>query len=297
MGPLTFAVMTERDQLEVPAPKVCGVATNPPAATFGPRHMRDYEFVWMLQGGCTYHWGSQTVEVPEGGVVLCRPGAVDGFDWDPGQRSAHAYTHFDIDQLPGDWPAPASWPFARVPGEGDVFRPLMRHLLTWMERDRPDLCQQTLAMLLTTYVLGAMDTANPPGPDLPEPVAAALRHLQARLEADPRAAVTLPDLAEAACVSEGYLCRVFKTSIGHTPAETVRRTRLDRAAAMLARSNEPVKRVAEATGFASPYHFSRRFREAFGASPTEFRKQVRAGRMPPLPLRHLRLARHAPPRA
>jgi transcriptional regulator GlxA family with amidase domain len=60
----------------------------------------------------------------------------------------------------------------------------------------------------------------------------------------------------------------------------VRRVRLDRAATLLAHSNYTIAQVAEMCGFANPFHFSRRFKEAFGQSPSEVRVNIRRGAIP-----------------
>ena len=71
--------------------------------------------------------------------------------------------------------------------------------------------------------------------------------------------------------------------MGRSPAETVRLARLDRAAILLARSNYTVGEVAALYGFASPFHFSRAFKDAYGLPPTEVRRRILAGETPPLP--------------
>lgn len=167
-------------------------------------------------------------------------------------------------------------------------RPLFGHLLRWAEEGDAELTALTLRHLLSAYVLGELETRQPPRRELPEPVRVALDRIAAVLRDDPATPLGLDDLAEAAHVTPSHLCRLFKSSTGHSPAETVRLVRLDYAAAMLARSNEPIAGVAEAAGFASPFHFSRRFGEAYGLSPSAYRDLARTGTPPPLPLRHTR---------
>ena len=65
--------------------------------------------------------------------------------------------------------------------------------------------------------------------------------------------------------------------------ETVRLARLDRAATLLARSNYSIGEIAAMCGFASPFHFSRRFKESYGEPPRALRDRVRAGAVSPEP--------------
>ena len=276
--------------LDLTLPRAFGVATYPAGATFGPRSLRDWEFVWIIEGDAEYRWGDRVVPAPAGTVVLCRPPATDFFRWDPRRGTRHGYFHFQIRDLPSGWPRPERWPLARLPEEGDILRPLFRHLLTWGGKGDPLRCRLTIAGLLAAFVTGEIAAGDVPRESLPDPVERALAHIQSRLEDEPAAAIGLAELAGAACVTPEYLCRRFRASTGRSPVETVRLARLDRAAVLLARSNYAVGEIAALCGFASPYHFSRRFKEAFGQSPSDLRKAIQAGATPPTP-RLLRAAR------
>lgn len=281
-------------ELDLCLPSAAGVATYPPGATYGPRTMRDFEFVWMIEGDAEYTLGDVTVAAPRGSVVLCRPGSRDFFRWDPKRRTRHGYYHFEVRRHPADWPPPDRWPLVRLPGDGDVLRPLFRHLLTWAGTGgNPALTRLTMAHMLTSYVTGQHDAGDVPHDALPEAVDRAWAYLHDRLERDPAAPISLGDLADIACVTPEHLCRLFSASVGHSPVETVRLARLDRAATLLARSNYSVKEVAQMCGFSSPFHFSRVFKDAFGQSPRQFRTAIEAGVAPPLSrlLRHVRRVR------
>src|SRR5262245_48279513 len=101
-------------ELELSLPTSSGIATYPSGATFGPRTMYDYEFVWIIEGEVEYRWGKRVVAAPSGAVVLCRPGAVDFFRWDPRRRTRHGFFHFHILDTPHDWPPEEQWPLVRV---------------------------------------------------------------------------------------------------------------------------------------------------------------------------------------
>jgi AraC family transcriptional regulator len=271
-------------QLKVSAPRGAGVATYPAGATFGPRLMRDWEWVWLIEGAARYRHGEQIVQAPPGSIVLCRPGATDFFWWDTTQHTRHAYFHFEIEQIPHDWPPIETWPLVREAAEGDIMRPLFRHFLTWHGRGDQMLIQLTMQHMLTAWVQGQTATRDVPTQALPEAVERAYQYLQRRLEAEPTTSISLGDLAREACVSREHLCRVFKETTGRSPAETVRMARLDRAAILLARSNYSVNEIARLCGFASPFHFSRQFKAAFHLSPTALRDAVQDGATPPVPL-------------
>ncbi|MEM8874350.1 MAG: helix-turn-helix transcriptional regulator [Planctomycetota bacterium] len=265
----------------VSAPKHFGHARNVPGATFGPRRLRDYEIVWMTDGSATYRFDDQSVDVAEGAVVLCRSGWRDEFLWDARRPSRHVFVHFDILRTPRS--VMTGWPVVVEPKPGDLLRTCLQHLLAWRGRGDDALRRQVLRTMLGSFVAGETDVTVPPRDDLPDAVRAALAHIAITLRNDLSAGVTLDELAEVACVTREHLCRLFTQSVGHAPAAVVRLWRLDRASDLLVRSNDSVRQIAETVGFASPYHFSRRFSEAFGMSPTALRQSVRAGNTPPLP--------------
>lgn len=269
--------------LEVSRPTFAGIATYPPGATFGPRTMIDYEFVWMMEGDAEYRWGATTVAAPAGAVVLCRPGAEDFFRWDPRGTTKHAYFHFDIEQIPPEWGEPASWPLVRAPDEGDILLALFAYVLRRHTSADPLLLKLTIAQMLWAFLKGESMRGELPEPALPMAVERALDHLYRSLDANPAASIHLEDLASAAAVTPEHLCRLFRRSLSRSPVETVWLARLDRALELVLRTNFSVAEIADACGFASPFHFSRRFKQAYGAPPRALRERVAAGDFPPLP--------------
>jgi AraC family transcriptional regulator len=81
----------------------------------------------------------------------------------------------------------------------------------------------------------------------------------------------LREVSRAARLSPFHFHRVFQAITGETPADFVKRLRLDKALAMMAHGGEgSLARVAEACGFSSASDFSRSFRQRFGAAPSRF---------------------------
>ena len=255
------------------------VATYPPGATFGPRQMTEWEFVWMMEGDAIYHRSGEKFAAREGAIVLCQPNTTDGFTWDVRRRTRHGFFHFQLGRTPVAWQAPASWPVVRDVESGDVLRPLFNHILTWTAATDDTQKRAAATLLLAAFVTGETGAQTPEREAWPEPVERAWSLISERTEdAQPLA---LEELARAACVSPEHLCRLFRVSTGRAPMETLRLARLDRAAQLLSRSNYPVGEIARMCGFASAFHFSRSFRAAFHLSPREVRAAVRAGELPP----------------
>jgi AraC-like DNA-binding protein len=207
----------------------------------------------------------------------------DFFRWDVDRRTRHAFFHFNVEQIPRSWPKPPAWPAVRVPGDGDILRPMFRHVLRWAGAGDADLIRQSIGQMLSAYVLNQIDTGEIPHDALPEPVERTWAFIQKTLDQSPAHPLTLDDLADAGCVTKEHLCRLFGDATGRSPMETVRLARLDRALTLLARSNYSIGQIAELCGFASGFHFSRVFKEAYGRSPRDLREAIRNGATPPVP--------------
>lgn len=93
------------------------------------------------------------------------------------------------------------------------------------------------------------------------------------MEARYSEALSLSDLADAAHVSVSELGRDFRACLGTTPWRYLTEYRLDRAARLLRATRLPVATVAARTGFASPSHFGKLFRERTGLSPRAYRAE------------------------
>ena len=80
-------------------------------------------------------------------------------------------------------------------------------------------------------------------------------------------------LARLAGMSRSTFVRQVARLVGVTPREYVQQIRLEEAATLLRTSSAPVKAIAADLGFQSRSHFSRAFRNQFGADPSAYRAQ------------------------
>ncbi len=92
-------------------------------------------------------------------------------------------------------------------------------------------------------------------------------HIDANLETN----VDLADLAAIADLSRCHFARAFKQSVGGTPHRYLMHRRLEKAQELLGGTELPLAEIALATGFSDQSHFSRRFRDHLGTTPSAFR--------------------------
>lgn len=84
----------------------------------------------------------------------------------------------------------------------------------------------------------------------------------------------LARLARCAHYSPWHLIRMYREVFGETPSEFATRLRLDRARHMVRDTGMPVCEITEALGFESQSAFCRAFKNAFGMTATELRRNA-----------------------
>jgi AraC-like DNA-binding protein len=122
-----------------------------------------------------------------------------------------------------------------------------------------------------------LDAGPPPRP---RSRAELVLHAQAHIEANLGDPTLKPEQVAAACfISTRYLHRVFADA-GLSVCDWMRTARLERCRRDLcdsACSDQPIAEIARRWGLPGAPHFSRLFRQTYGCSPREFRRQARAG--------------------
>jgi transcriptional regulator GlxA family with amidase domain len=168
-----------------------------------------------------------------------------------------------------------------MPPENNVAEPLFDHVLTHgagygnARRDPPSpVITRMVEALLGALLVGPLQGRRSADPAPLDRAADRVRHW---LREGSPGTLRLSDLAAAGGVSAKHLCRLAHRAWGMGPMEMARRIRLESGLHLLMRTNLPVQAVAHRCGFASPYHFSRRFRAMYGMSPSAARAREADG--------------------
>ncbi len=90
-------------------------------------------------------------------------------------------------------------------------------------------------------------------------------------------ALSLEGLARVACFSPYHFSRIFAAMTGETVMASVRRLRLERAAASLRYQDRPITALAFEAGYETLEAFGRGFRRLTGMSPSTYRSRFRFG--------------------
>lgn len=85
--------------------------------------------------------------------------------------------------------------------------------------------------------------------------------------------IKIEHLCDLTFVSKYHLCRSFKKTTGMTIMKYILHTRLTLSKEQLYKNNLSIQRIATDCGFSSLSYFSRVFKDAYGETPSEFRRK------------------------
>jgi AraC-like DNA-binding protein/mannose-6-phosphate isomerase-like protein (cupin superfamily) len=236
----------------------------------GPHtHAGTWEFCWVVRGTLDWWAGDEPHRVPVHHCYITRPDEL------------HGGTHSVLE------PCELYWLGLRagtLPGIEQTLRSARRvfpgtPLLTTLWDDllaqhrTPDAFSATAAEGTVTRLgaeLARLAAANPALPPPSAPIAAAMALATQRLDQDPSVAA----LARAARLSVSQFHSRFLAETGESPAEWVRRKRLDRAKQLLADSSLSITAIAMELGHPTSQYFATVFRRYTGLTPRQYRERT-----------------------
>jgi AraC-like DNA-binding protein len=132
-------------------------------------------------------------------------------------------------------------------------------------RHRDELC----CLLLRQLILYADETALPQQEAF-SPAWQTYMRCRQHIEQNFLALPSIREAAVACFINQAYLSRLFKRFADESPLQLLTRLKMAQAAELLGKGDQLIKQVAEQTGYADPYHFSRVFKRVYGISPEVF---------------------------
>jgi AraC-like DNA-binding protein len=101
-----------------------------------------------------------------------------------------------------------------------------------------------------------------------------MRHVMLFIETNmSQSTLTVDDMAQGVAVSRSVIDRKVKSIVGITPAELLRKTRIQRACKMLENIKNPISNIAYDCGFVDPKYFGKVFKQVTGTTPTDYRAE------------------------
>ena len=97
--------------------------------------------------------------------------------------------------------------------------------------------------------------------------------VRAYIDSNLHRTIHIRDLSAVARRSPAHFSRKFKLAVGESPHAYVVKRRLERACHLMMTSAESLSEIALSVGFSDQAHLCRLFRQAFGQSPANWRRE------------------------
>lgn len=235
-----------------------------------PKHTHKQAlFCFVMQGHYTESYGSRTRECKSSTLLFHPPGEEHAERFhDTGGRSfiveiapvwlTKVREHLPVADAPADF-------------HGGVFE-LLAHKL-YREFTHEDCISPLIIEGLMMELVG--ETFRRSRAQTPPASPPWLQQVKEQLQARFTENLTLADLAQSVGVHPVYLAQTFRKTYQCTIGEYLRKLRIDYACRELAASARPIVDIALAAGFCDQSHFTRTFKRAVGAAPSQYRDSLR----------------------
>ncbi len=101
-----------------------------------------------------------------------------------------------------------------------------------------------------------------------------IARVRAYIDSNLHRTIHIRDLSAVARRSPAHFSRKFKLAVGDSPHAYLVRRRLERACHLMMTGAEPLSEIALSVGFSDQAHLCRLFRQAFGQTPANWRRDL-----------------------
>lgn len=166
-----------------------------------------------------------------------------------------------------------------------VFRPdtaagrkalgIIRELITCLEQEKPNELRTVWQIMSLWDVVSGQLPARPEGSpvDFEVRIRGQLQLMMEYIHIHYQEKVTLDDLETVGFLSKSSVMNLFKRYLHTSAIQYLIDYRLKRGATLLRTTRDTINQIAEKTGFENTGYFCRKFKEAFGMTPSQYREE------------------------
>ena len=257
-------------------------AVGPAEEPFVERH-RSFSVSYVRKGSFGYRVRGQSFELVAGAILVGHPGDeyVCSHDHVQGDECLSIQLSPALVETMG---GPAAWRTGSVPPLSELM--VLGELAQAAAEGRSDVGVDEAGLWLAARFVEVVSGRNgkPTGAGLPGRAHAQPRDRRRAVEAalwmdeHSHEPIDLPSAAREVGLSPFHFLRLFSAVLGVTPHQYLVRSRLRRAARLLADHDRSITDVAFDAGFGDLSNFVRTFHRAAGVSPRRFRQAARGDR-------------------
>ena len=239
--------------------------------SFGPRRQRDFQLVVVHSGSLRLTLDETVIDIPEQYAILLTPGHRESFAFAEDRETRHSWVALDADTV-GD---ALGREFEQYRGPAPFLGKMAKLLdLVRCPRIKPALdgpletsCYEAIARA----IIFAFTSAVKDRTDVSIARDSALWRMERFISEAYERPLLLDDIARNALVSRQHLLKLCRLAGMETPMKLLYRKRLEIASELLLHTGFSMGAIAEQSGFANQFHFSRKFKQCFGSSPKSWR--------------------------
>lgn len=250
-----------------------------PAHSFGPASRNHYLFHYVLSGDGTLmaddsKGATQTYHIKSGQGFLIFPGQVTTYisstdtPWD--------YVWLEFDGLH----VKEALELADLSPDAPVYRARYRDLRESMKEEMLYIVRNTSAapFHLIGHLYLFLDYLTRSAAPICAPKRSKLRDFYIReacsfIEQNFQNDITVEDIAKTCGLNRSYFGKIFRDAVGKSPQEFLMNYRMVKATELLRLTTLSVSDIGNAVGYPNALHFSRAFKNVYGASPRTWRNQ------------------------
>lgn len=253
---------------------VIGDILYAPGGACGPRFQHDYQLV-VIHQGCLDLWlDGEPIHVAPGYGILLSPGHREHFLFSADCETHHSWCAIAPRAVPQHLRKDFRTYRGPIPFAGR-----MLSLLEMSRRAQPTAVAEEplqdgfyLGLGLALFCDFALAVRS--GHASNSTAEALLAKMEQFIWEQHARHLSLHDIARAVGVSRQHLLKVCRVSGKATPMLQLYSARLEMATDLLRQTGLSVNDIAEKCGFVNIFHFSRKFKEAYGQSPGTWRRQL-----------------------
>lgn len=224
--------------------------------------------ILMIPPNTSYSTRIGDYEVPETGYRF-EGGRIGGRqeEWLMGEEGIlHLFIHFNIG-VPYDQISPGIFEFKLSGHLQEKLTIIKNHLL--VDHSKFNFYTLLAIQSLLTDLLSFVPESSWDMMSNDQRILQVLGHIESSIDSD----LSNRTLADVASLATNAFNRLFRDELGISPQKYVKKKRIDRACTLLYHSDYSIEHVAQDTGFADRYHFSKVFKNLTGLSPARYRKE------------------------
>lgn len=230
---------------------------DPQGPIFRSKGLGAHQFIWVTAGSGSFSVGEETFVLHEGEGIFFRADVPHSYQ---GKCFSTAWCTFWLEDKALDYLGVPDWMRFQTPKNQDLEH---RQLQEFAMGDSTAITRSAAGY---SYVMDFFSNILPTDDS---PVAQVLRTLERRY-AEP---LSLTELADTVHMDRYALCRIYKRERGTTIMEDLQKIRIAKAKRLLKYSADSIEAIGSLCGFESPSYFGKRFREAVGCSPGDYRRR------------------------